>query len=159
MTIAENVRRPLGTALAAGVVVFYAVAMSAATWVFLNTGSQILPGVLVWIGWGLYPGVAATVAIRSRSEASVTAIAVLVPALIQAPFNEPGRYLLTAVVVPLAIAAGTFFGIWVAGALMRRPGRGRTVVGFLAGGAVGLVLTFVLCLPVLLLVSATTAAI
>jgi UDP-N-acetylmuramyl pentapeptide phosphotransferase/UDP-N-acetylglucosamine-1-phosphate transferase len=151
MTIAEKVRRPLGTALAAGVVVFYAVAMSAATWVFLNTGSQILPGVLVWIGWGLYPGLAAYIAIRARSELLVTAIAMLVPSLLVALSLDSGRVAMGRFIPSLAIAAGVFVGIWVGSALMRRSWRGRTLVGFVLGGIVGGTVTILTSLPMLLL--------
>ena len=152
MTIAREFERPRGTAVAAGIVLLYASGLSVATWAFMETGSQILPGVLVWTGWGLYPGFASFVAIRARSELMVTAVAVLAPALIQAPFNDPGQSMMSMVVIPLSIAAGVFFGMWAASALMRRPGRGRTLIGFVVGGVLGFAVTTVMVFPGILLI-------
>jgi hypothetical protein len=152
MTIARELGAQQGTAGAAGIVLLTAILLSAATWTFSQTGSQILPTVLVWTGWGLYPGLASFLAIRARSELTVTAVAVLAPALIQAPFNDPGQGAITMLYIPLTIAAAIFAGMWAASALMRRP-HGRTLTGLIAGGVVGFLVAIVLIAPGVLLIT------
>lgn len=153
MTTSEELGRPIDTGRAASIVAVYATALVVATWLFLNTGSQVLPGVLVWIGWSLYPGLAAFVAIRAQQEWAVTLIATLTPSLILTLFQDwdsggPASYL-----VPMAAAAGVFVGIWVARAFMRRGGRRWSVAGFIAGGLSGVVVTIIVAFPSLLFVS------
>jgi hypothetical protein len=154
VTIASELGRPQRTAVAAGVVLLCAVGLSVATFIWVEIGSQmLLPSVLVWTGWGVYPGFASFLAIRARSELTVTAVAVLAPALIQAPFNEIGQSTMSNFLIPLSIAGGIFVGMWAASALMRRPGLGRTLIGFVAGGALGYLVAIVLIAPAVLLIT------
>jgi ABC-type proline/glycine betaine transport system permease subunit len=147
MATEENARRRLRTATAVGVVVLYVVGLSLATWLFFTSGSQILLGVLVWIGWGLFPGLAAFVALRARSDLTVTAAAILAPTMIELWLDRSNPYALARSLYPLAIAAGIFAGIWVAKAVMRRSGRIRTAVGFGLGCIVGVVVAFLVLTP------------
>lgn len=153
-------RRSVGapTAVAIVVLVFgLQVATSFAIGKFglLDPVSRYL-GLGVWIPWLAYPGLVAVVAVRSRSELAVTAVAMLLPALPVAAYFVSSRFQLTDSIVPLAVAAGVFAGTWAGTSLMRADGPMRAAIGLVIAGGVGGVVVVVFGILGLLLHSATT---
>lgn len=136
--------RPIDTFVAAVALALAALAITAATWLFMSTGSQILPGILLAISWGLYPGLASYIAVRARSRPTVTAIAVIIPSLIQAAFVWSSRDPLTRFGIPLAVAAGVIVGMRVGTAMLGRPGRRRMLSAVVCAGIAGCAVTGVL---------------
>jgi hypothetical protein len=143
--------RPIDTFVAAVALALAALAITAATWLFMNTGSMVPPGVLLAISWGLYPGLASYIAVRARSQRMVTAIAVVVPSLIQAAYLWSSRHPLTRFGIPLAVAAGVIVGMRIGTAMMARPGRGPLLSAVVCAGIAGVAVTTGLGFAALLL--------
>ncbi len=124
-----------------------AAGLLAVTWAFLNNGSPVAPGIAIWIAWGLYPGLVSIIAVESQSEAAITAVAALVPSLVAAWFIQDGPPIVR-FGIPLAIAAGVFFGISVGAGQWRRPGRGRLFGTLFAAGVLGGAVILAIGIPI-----------
>jgi len=153
MSVAVPARRPLDKAAALVGVFAMAVGLIVATWLVPYNGSPFSLGALVLLGWGLYPGAASVLALRSDSEAPVAALATLLPALAVAWFVVPDSSTTVALFLPLAAAVGVFVGMWAGTATIRRAGRARILTGVIAAGLAGAMAAMVIALPALLIVT------
>jgi hypothetical protein len=100
--------------------------------------------------WLLFAGFVAMLAIRSRSEAAVTATAMVLPSMYEALNFEGYAFVSELVLFSLAPALGVFLGVRGGCAVMRRTvPPGRTIAGFLVAGALSFLGFAILAIPAL----------
>ena len=134
--------------------------MVVAVFILLCVAASVLPGLVarhvlpplggytILTPWLLFAGFVTMLAVRSSSEAAVTATAMVLPSMYVAVNFEGYAFVSEYVLLSLAPALGVFLGVRGGSAVMRRTAPpGRTIAGFLVAGALSVLGAASLVIP------------
>ena len=149
-TVAVDARPPLSGAVASSMVVAVFIVLVVVSWVLSGLveverhvhptfGGYTTLVYMIFMPWLLFAGFVAMLAVRSSSEAAVTATAMVLPSIYVAVNFEGYAFVSELVLLSLAPALAVFLGVRGGSAVLRPGGADRTIAGFLVAGALSFI--------------------